>query len=221
MSIIKSTTITPELFKYLEHNSLLAHPILDKVVQETAKLPDAVMQIPKHQGGFMHLLVKLLGVREAIEVGCYTGYSAIAVGSALPSGGKLTAFDVDPKTSQTAQQFFKEAGLSDKIDLILGNAVATLKAFVDERGTGFADLAFIDADKVSYETYYELCLKALRPNGLMLVDNAFRDGEVLAPAVKDLGTQAVDRLTRKIRDDSRVEASMIPIADGIILIRKR
>lgn len=221
MSIMKSTVLTPELFKYLEHNALLAHPILEKVVQETAKLPDAVMQIPKHQGGFMHLLVKLLGVKEALEVGCYTGYSAIAVASALPNGGKLTAFDVDPKTSKTAQQFFKEAGLSEKIELILGNAVETLKAFVDKRGAGFADLAFVDADKASYEIYYELCLKALRPNGLLLIDNAFRDGEVLAPAVKDLGTQAVDRLTRQIKDDKRVEASMIPIADGIILVRKR
>ena len=218
---MKSTVLTPELFKYLELHSLLAHPILDKVVQETAKLPDAMMQIPKHQGGFMHLLVKLLGVKEAIEVGCYTGYSAIAVGSALPSGGKLTAFDVDPKTSKVATQYFKEAGLDDKIELILGNAVETLKAFVDKRGAGFADLAFVDADKVSYETYYELCLKALRPNGLLLLDNAFRDGEILAPAVKDLGTQAVDRLTRKIKDDSRVEASMIPLADGIIMVRKR
>lgn len=220
-SIIKSTILTPELFNYLEHHSLLAHPILERVAAETAKLPDAIMQIPRHQGGFMHLLIKLLGVSEAIEVGCYTGYSAIAVASALPSGGRLTAFDVDPKTSQVARQYFSDAGLEDKIELVLGNAVQTLKAFVEKRGPGFAGFAFVDADKVSYETYYELCLEALKPNGLLLIDNAFRDGEILAPAVKDLGTQAVDRVTRKIKTDPRVEASMVPLADGIILVRKR
>lgn len=218
---MKLTVLTPELFQYLEHHSLEAHPILEKVVAETAKLPDAVMQIPKHQGGFMHLLVKLLNVKEAIEVGCYTGYSAIAVASALPTDGKLTAFDVDPKTSEVAKRYFSEAGLAGKIDLIVGNAVETLKAFVDKRGANFADLAFIDADKVSYDTYYELCLKALKPNGLLLVDNAFRDGEVLAPAPKDFGTQAVDRLNRKIREDVRVEASMLPMADGLFVVRKR
>lgn len=221
MPLMKLTVLTPELFQYLEAHSLLAHPILEKVAAETAKLPDAVMQIPRHQGGFMHLLVKLLGVKDAIEVGCYTGYSAIAVASALPQGGRLTAFDVDPKTSEVAARYFREAGLDDKVNLIVGNAINTLKDYLDKRGGNFADLAFIDADKVSYDTYYELCLKALRPNGVMLLDNAFRDGEILAPAVKDLGTQAVDRLTKKIKTDDRVEASMIPMADGIILVRKR
>ncbi len=221
MTKIKATPLTPALFDYLESNSLLAHPILERVAAETSKLPDAIMQIPQHQGGFMYLLVKLLGIKEAIEVGCYTGYSAIAVAAALPENGVLTAFDVDPKTSAKANQYFTDAGLAKKINLIIGNANETLKAFIQKRGPGFADLAFVDADKASYETYYELCLEALKPNGLLLVDNAFRDGEVLAPAVKDLGTQAVDRVTRKIKTDSRVEATMIPVADGLILVRKK
>lgn len=220
MSHMKSTPLTPELFAYLEDHSLLAHPILERVAAETAKLPDAMMQIPKHQGGLMYLLVKLLGVKEAIEVGCYTGYSAIAVAAALPEGGRLTAFDIDPKTSAVAQQYFRDAGLAEKIELVIGNALETLKAFVQLRGAGFLDFAFIDANKIGYDAYYELCLVALKPNGLMLVDNAFRDGEVLAPAAKDISTQTVERLTRKIKTDDRVEASMIPVADGLILVRK-
>lgn len=221
MTKIKATPLTPALFDYLEANSLLAHPILDRVAAETSKLPDAIMQIPRHQGGFMHMLVKLLGVKEAIEIGCYTGYSAIAVAAALPEHGKLTAFDIDPKTSAKAIQYFADAGLTNKIDLIIGNATETLKTFIQQRGPGFADLAFVDADKASYETYYELCLEALKPNGLLLIDNAFRDGEVLAPAVKDLGTQAVDRVTRNVKSDPRVESTMVPIADGLILVRKK
>lgn len=220
MTILKITNFTPELFGYLEHHSLLAHPVLGDLASETAKLPDAIMQIPRHQGGFMHLLTKMLGAKRAIEVGCYTGYSAIAVASALPADGRLTAFDVDPKTSAVAQKYFERAGLSSKIELVLGPALETLAKFVSDLKDP-VDLAFIDADKVNYEIYYELCVKALRPGGVILVDNAFRDGEILAPAVKDLGTQAVDRLTKFIERDSRVEASMLPIADGIILVRKK
>ena len=220
MPQIKATPLTPELFDYLESHSLLAHPILERLAAETAKLPDANMQIPRHQGGLMHMLVKLLGVKEAIEVGCYTGYSAIAVAAALPADGRLTTFDIDPKTSAVAQQYFRDAGLAGKIDLIVGDARKTLTAFVQRRGTAFASFAFIDANKIGYDIYYEACIEALRPNGLLLVDNAFRDGEVLAPAVKDLSTQTVDRLSRKIKTDMRVEATMIPVADGVILVRK-
>lgn len=217
---MKSTPLNPALFAYLESNSLLPHPILERVAAETAKLPDANMQIPKHQGALMYLLVKMLGVKEAIEIGCYTGYSAIAVAAGLPPGGRLTAFDIDPKTSAVAQQYFRDADLGDRIDLVLGNASETLKVFVKNRGPGFADFAFIDAKKLDYDTYYELCLEALKPNGLMLVDNAFRDGEVLAPAERDKSTQTVANLTRKIKTDARVEATMLPVADGIILVRK-
>ena len=221
MTLIKSTPLSPALFKYLESHTLVAHPILDRVASETALLPDAIMQIPRHQGGFMHLLVRLLGVKCAIEVGCYTGYSAIAVGSALPADGELTAFDVDPVASRAARQYFEEAGLAGRIQLIVGDARETLSDFVRARGSGFADFAFVDADKVHYDVYYERCLEALRPGGLMLLDNAFRDGGVLTPEAADAGTLAIIELTRKIQSDSRVDATMLPVADGLIMVRKR
>ena len=218
---MKFTSITPQLFEYLEQNSLLAHPILERVAQETSRLPDSIMQIPKHQGGFMHLLVKLLNVKEALEVGCYTGYSAIAVASALPADGKLTTFDVEKKYTDIAQNYFAAAKLSPKINVVLGPAASTLKSYIQERGTGFADFAFVDADKANYKIYYELTLQALRPNGLLILDNAFRDGDVLDPEIKDIGTTAVQDLTKEILTDSRVDSTMIPMADGLILVRKK
>jgi predicted O-methyltransferase YrrM len=221
MPKLKYTTLNVDLYEYIEANSFLPHPILTRVASETANLVDANMQIPRHQGGFMHMLAKLSGAREAIEVGCYTGYSAIAVASALPTDGKLTTFDIDLKTSAVAQQFFVEAGLERIIDLVVGNAKKTLKNFVKCRGKNFVDMAFVDADKISYDLYYELCLEALKPGGILLMDNAFRGGQILAPAAKDVSTQTVARLTQKITDDDRVEVVVLPIADGVIMIRKK
>lgn len=216
----KLTPVSPKLFSYLEHHSLNAHPILSKVAEETAQLPDAVMQIPKHQGGFMYQLIKLTNAKVAIEVGCYTGYSAIAVAAALPAGGKLTTFDTEITTSNIARKYFKEAGLDSKIDLVVGDATVTLKSYVQKQGNSFADFVFIDADKVNYDCYYELCLTALKPNGIMILDNAFRDGDIVAADIPCPGTRAIATLTEKIKIDPRVEATMLPIADGLILVRK-
>ncbi len=216
----KLTPVSSELFEYMESACPNVHPILVDIVSKTASLPDAVMQIPKHQGAFMHMLVKLIGASRAIEVGCYTGYSAVSMASALPANGTLATFDIDPKTSAMAVEFFSKAGLSHIVELVLGSAEKTLAEYVARVGEGSIDFAFIDADKVRYDCYYELCLKALRPGGLMLVDNMFRDGEIIAPAVKDLGTQAVFALTTKIKSDDRVMGVMIPVADGLMLVRK-
>jgi predicted O-methyltransferase YrrM len=220
MSAIKFTPISPALFEYLELNTLLPHPVLTKIAEETAKLPDSMMQIPRHQGGFMYLLCKMLGARNVIELGCYTGYSAICLAAALPTGGRVTTFDIDPKTSEIARKYFLEAGFKDKIEIILGEAVKTLPAFLSEFPPSHFDLAFIDADKINYEAYFEMCLGAVRPGGLILVDNAFRDGEILAPAPRDLPTQAVHRLTHRIKMDTGLEAVTIPVADGLIVVRK-
>jgi len=217
---MKLTTVNQELFNFLERASLQPHPILDKVVEETAKLPDAMMQIPKHQGAFMYLLIKILGVKSAVELGCYTGYSAIAMASALPTDGKLTTFDIDPKTSAIAKKYFAEADLEHKIELRLGPALQEFKNFMATKPKASIDFVFIDADKVNYDHYYEMTLDALRSGGVMLLDNTFRDGEILAPAPKDIGTQVVEKLIQKIKVDRRVEAGMLPIADGVYIIRK-
>lgn len=219
---LKITPVSTELFQYLEQHALLPHPVLNEVVEYTARLPDAVMQIPRHQGGFMHLLARLMGARLILEVGCYTGYSAIALASALPDDGELVTCDIDHKTSEVALNFFKQAGLDHKIKLLLAPAINSLQSLVDqEKYRGQFDFVFIDADKVSYESYYELSLSLMRPGGIMLLDNVFRDGEILAPAAKDLGTQALHRLSEAILKDQRVLATMLPIADGLTLIQKK
>ena len=217
----KITPISAALYGYLEQHSFPAHPILPRLAEENSKLPDGGMQIPNHEAGFIHLLVKLCAAKSIVELGCYTGYSAIALASALGDDGHLTTFDNDPKTSSTANRNFAAAGLDRKITLILGPALITFPKFLETIPPMSLDLAFIDADKVSYELYFELCLQGIRPGGLILIDNAFRDGEILAPAPKDRGTQAVDRLTRKIQTDTRIESTMLPIADGLILVRKK
>ncbi|MCX6118911.1 MAG: O-methyltransferase [Proteobacteria bacterium] len=217
---MKLTPVGIELFQFLEDVSIMPNETLTQVALETSKLPDAVMQIPKHQGAFLYLLMKLTKANHIVELGCYTGYSAIAMASALSKGGKLVTFDIDQKTSSLAERYFKLAGLETTIEIQLGNAVEKFRYYVEHTVNGPIDAVFIDADKVNYETYYELALKGLKSGGMILLDNAFRDGEILAPAIKDLGTQAVRRLIVKIRNDHRVEATMIPMADGLYLIRK-
>jgi predicted O-methyltransferase YrrM len=218
--IMKIATFSPELYTFLESHSFPCHPILELVAEETKKLPDAMMQIPMHQAGFMHLLIKLLNPKTAVEIGCYTGLSAIAIASALAQSSHLWTFDVDPKTSMVAQRYFTASGIEKKITLTLGPARQTLVELIRNGDIETIDFAFIDADKVNYEDYYEICINHMSPGGVLLLDNVFRDGEILSPAIKDLGTQAVARVVHRIKNDQRVEATLLPVADGLYLVRK-
>jgi len=217
----KYISLDQNLYDYVLASSLRESPALAQLRAETATLPMAVMQIAPEQGQFMAMLIKLMGARRAIEVGVYTGYSALAVADALPDDGLLIACDINADTTAIAQRYWQQAGVAHKIDLRLAPAAETLQALLDEGQAGSFDFAFIDADKTGYGDYYELCLALLRPGGLLVVDNVLWGGAVLNAQTDDADTRAIQRFNAQLRDDPRIELSMLPVADGLSLIRKR
>lgn len=189
--------------------------------EETARLPRASMQIGQDQAAFMSLLVRVHGVRRALEIGTFTGYSAMAVASALPAGGELICCDVSEEWTSIARRYWQEAGLDGKIHLQLGPATVTLDHLLTDGAGESFDWAFIDADKLNYENYYERCLRLVRPGGLILLDNMLWDGKVADPSVQDPETAAIRALNQKIRGDGRVIACLLTIGDGVMLARKK
>jgi len=181
----------------------------------------AMMQIGADQAAFMQLLAKLLGAQRCVEVGVFTGYSALSVALALPVGGTIDACDVSEDFTARARRYWDLGGVSDRIRLHLAPAKETLDGFVRDGRTGTYDFAFIDADKSSYDAYYELCLTLLRPGGLIAIDNALWSGAVADPATTDADTAAIRALNAKIAADGRVDAAMLTVGDGIMLARKK
>ena len=188
---------------------------------ETAKLPQAGMQIGADQGALLALLVRLIGARRALEVGTFTGYSAMAVAEALPSDGRLITCDISEEWTAIARRYWREAELDGRIELRLGDARGTLAALRKEAGDGSFDFAFIDADKSGYDAYYEACLQLVRPGGLILIDNVLWSGKVADPEVQDSDTAAIRDLTAKIATDLRVEACLLTVGDGVMMVRRR
>jgi predicted O-methyltransferase YrrM len=187
----------------------------------TAPMPHAEMQISPDVASFLALLVKTCGARRAIEVGTFTGYSALAIASSLPPDGQLIACDVSDEYTRVGKPFWAEAGVASRIDLRIGPAAETLQTLLQSRQSGRFDFAFIDADKTGYDTYYEQILKLLRPGGLVALDNMLWSGRVADPAVTDADTRALRALNEKIRDDARVDMVLVTIRDGVMLARKR
>lgn len=217
----KYTRLDDALYDYVLQMSLRESQVLSELRAETAALPLAVMQIAPEQGQFMAMLVKLMGARRAIEIGVYTGYSALIVAEALPDDGLLVACDIDAETTAIAQRYWRDGGVTHKIDLRLAPAAQTLNSLLEEGQAGSFDFAFIDADKSSYHEYYELCLRLLRPGGLIVVDNVLWGGAVLEAWASDNDTRAIQQFNTQIRRDERVDLSLLPIADGLSLLRKR
>ncbi len=217
----RSLSLTDAVYEYLLDHSLREHPVLAELREKTAALEEADMQIAPEQGQFMGLLVKLLGVRRALEVGVFTGYSALSVALALPEDGVLVACDISREWTDVARPHWEAAGVASRIDLRLGPANDTLNGLIDAGEGGTYDFAFIDADKLGYDAYYERCLTLLRPGGLVVIDNVLRDGRVADESVDDEETVAMRRLNRKILSDDRVDMSMLPVADGLTLAQKR
>ncbi len=208
------------LYDYLLAHTLRETPEQQALREATRTHPNAGMQISPEQGAFMALLIRLIGVRNAIEVGVYTGYSALTVALALPDDGRLLACDISDAFTRIGRPFWEAAGVAHKIDLQLRAAIETLDARLAEGAAGQYDFAFIDADKTGYDDYYERCLRLLRPGGLIAIDNVLWGGSVAGPARTD-DTRALKALNTKLHGDTRIDLSMLPIGDGLTLARKR
>lgn len=217
---MKMPKITADLYQYIQAHNPPAHPILAELAELTQKRPDANMQISADQGSFLHLLARLIQAKRIVEVGCFTGYSAICMGSALPTDGKLITMDINPETAKIANSFFDRAGLSDRIELRQGEAIHSLQRLLEEFGPNSFDLAFIDADKENYTAYYEACLQLIRPYGLIAVDNVLWGGSVLDSQDQSTATVAIRQFNELLRQDHRVSRSMLTIADGLFLAVK-
>ena len=219
---MKQRTLLPEAVeRYVATELTHEPPLLAELRAETAKLPESGMQIGPDQGAFMANLVRILGARRCLEVGTFTGYSALVVAAALPAGGRLVACDVSEEWTQIARRYWQRAGLADRIDLQLAPARDTLARLLREGGANSFDFAFIDADKPNYDHYYEICLQLIRPGGLIAIDNTLWEGKVADPKVHDPQTDAIRALNRKVSDDGRVDAVLVTIGDGLMLARKR
>ncbi len=194
--------------------------LLRRLREETAALPRGRMQISPDQGALLALLVRLIGARRALEVGTFTGYSALVVAAALPDDGKLIACDISDEWTAIARRYWAEAGLSGRIELRLGPASDTIAGLLRDGGAESFDFAFIDADKTGSDTYYEACLRLVRPGGLIAIDNALWHGSVADPAVNDADTEAIRALNRKVLNDGRVNACLLTVGDGLLLAHK-
>ena len=213
--------LTEAIDRYLGTVVVHETPLQKRLRAETSKLPEAAMQIGADQGVFLAFLARLIGARRAIEVGTFTGYSALCVASALPSDGRLVACDVSEEWTAIAKRYWAEAGVADRIELRLAPARETLAQLKKRDGAGSYDFAFIDADKAGYDAYYEACLKLLREDGVIVLDNMLWSGRVADPDVHDADTDAIRALNTKIHADARVDASLLTIGDGVMLVRKR
>jgi len=218
---MKTVPMTESVYDYLCAHQTPLHPILPELVSVTQKRPDAGMQIAVDQGVFMNQLVRLIGARRILEIGCFTGYSTVCMGLGLPEGGEIISCDVNPETAAVARHYLKAAGLEKKTEIILGPAVDTMQKLLTNRGKNSFDLIFIDADKENYSSYYEIGLELLRANGVILADNVLWSGRIIDSADTSPATEALRRFNTLVRKDSRVEASMLSLADGLFMIRKK
>lgn len=209
------------LYDYLLSISLRDTELDQALRAETDALEHGRMQIAPDQGQFMTLLVRLLGARRALEIGTFTGYSALAIARGLPPDGRLIACDISAEWTAVARRYWEQAGLHHIIDLRLAPALATLNGLIAAGESGRFDFAFIDADKTRLSDYYEACLTLLRPGGLVAVDNVLWGGRVADPADEDDSTRAIRAFNRRLHQDARVDLSLVPIGDGLTLARKR
>jgi caffeoyl-CoA O-methyltransferase len=216
----RSWSIDDRVRQYLLDHSLREPAAAAELRAATAKLPHAGMQISPEQGQLMALLVQAIGARRAIEIGTFTGYSALWVALALPADGRLVCCDVSAEWTAVGKPFWERAGVAGKIDLRIAPAIATLDRLLADGDAGY-DFAFIDADKTGYDGYYERCLKLLRPGGLIAIDNVLWGGDVANPKHRSADTLALRALNRKLHHDERVTLSMLPVGDGLTLALKR
>lgn len=215
---LKSLGLSPELHSYLVDHGSPPDTILKELQEVTREKVGgmAIMQVAPEQGAFMQMITRLIGARFAVEVGTFTGYSALCIARGLPADGRLICCDVSEEWTSIGRPYWEKAGVAERIDLRIAPAIETLSSLPEERAV---DLAFIDADKTNYANYYEALLPRMRPGGLMLIDNVLWGGSVIDEARDDDSTCAIRAFNDKIAADDRVEAVMLPISDGLTLIR--
>lgn len=215
----KRTLLPDAVEAYLLETLIHEDPVAADLRTETAALPEAGMQIGPDQAALMALLVRLINARNVIEIGTFTGYSALAMARALPADGRIVCCDLSDTWTGLARRYWERAGIAERIDLRLGPAQQTLDSLREAGEDGRFDLAFIDADKTGYDAYYERCLHLIRPGGLILIDNTLWSGNVADGNVNDDTTRTLRALNLKIRDDTRVESVLLSIGDGVTLVR--
>ena len=216
----KTLALTGALHAYLVEHSVREPDILRRLRAETARDSLSMMQISPEQGQFMQLLVRLMNARNCLEIGVFTGYSSLAVATALPPDGRLIACDVSEQWTAIARRYWREAGVEHKIDLRIAPALSTLEQLLAEGKTGSIDFAFIDADKVNYLGYYERALALVRTGGLIAVDNTLWGGQVIDKQAQGEDTRAIRRFNDQLMADQRIHLSMLPIGDGLSLALK-
>ena len=218
----RSIGLSEAVHAYLVTETMSEPPLLTRLRAETAALGEpARMQISPEQGRFMAFLIGLIGARNVLEIGTFTGYSALVMALALPADGRLVACDVSEEWTTIARHYWAEAGVAERVELRIGPAADTLATLRHDGEDGRFDLCFIDADKPNYPLYYEQGLALLRSGGLIMIDNALWSGAVADPARTDDATESLRRINRLARDDERVDVSLVPIGDGLLLARKR
>ena len=212
--------INEQLRTYMLDHSLVPDKTLEELRIETSKLKESQMQISPEQGSFMSMLIKILNAKYTLDIGVFTGYSALIVAQAINNDGKVTAMDTNIEWTNIAKKYWKIANVDHKIDLFIAPAIETLDMLILKEKSGLYDFAFIDADKVNYIEYYERSLELVRSNGLIAIDNVLWGGKVLESESIEPATRAIKRFNNHIYNDSRVEMSMLPIGDGLTLARK-
>ena len=217
---VKSTFVDQAIQEYIIARTVREDPVLADLRIETSKRSNAMMEIGPEQGAFMQLLARAVDARRYLEIGVFTGYSALAMALALPEDGRIVACDVNEEYTTVARRYWERAGVAKKIDLHIAPAVETLDRMIAEKSEPF-DMAFIDADKENVDRYYEAALRLVRPGGLILVDNVLWGGAVVESANGDPDTVALRSLTQKVGRDERVDVALVPTCDGILIARKR
>jgi caffeoyl-CoA O-methyltransferase len=217
----RTRPLTDDLYSYMVRIGVRETDLLRRLRAETAAHPQANMQIAPEQGQFMAFLVRALGVKKALEVGVFTGYSSLSVAMALPDDGHLIACDVSEEFTAVARRYWEEAGVADRIDLVVGDAADSLHALIRDGHTATFDFAFIDADKTGYPTYFERVLTLLRPGGVVLLDNTFMSGRVSDPDEQGEHVQAIRDINEALHEDARIELCVLPVGDGLTMAMKR
>lgn len=217
----RTVNLTDALYEYLTIHGLREPAVLKELRQETARIPQAMCQIAPEEGQFLAFLIKLINAKNTLELGVFTGYSALCAALALPPDGTVMACDISSEWTAIAKRYWQKAGVAHKITLRLAPAMETLNQLIREKRQDTFDFVFIDADKENYEHYYEKCMELVRPGGLIMLDNMFMHGAVVAPNKDDRGARTIDALNHVIHNDSRVEMSLLPLADGVTLVRKK